>query len=253
MHEIEMQTMSAEFLRCWQDAGIHLDRQVEGGIQSWLRAHPYPPFLEHLSFRLGNQLFFVRVEDIDRKIRGPGGMQGLFAVSEGMHGQPCILPMKKRILSKGWAAVHREWGLIDAKTGRPIDPVRMVTDEKIEMTRWEIHDMAVQVVRQDLERRGYQLMSWQSNPDVDPSLWFVGDTGGPEWVVVRAVVHPRQTATLPKNLADIAANVSRESSTGHFAPVSISSDSDPSFPLWRGYGMYVGYEGLKKVMGDGGV
>jgi hypothetical protein len=29
-------------------------------------------------------------------------------------------------------------------------------------------------------------MSWQGNPSVDPSIWFVGDSG-PEWVVVRAV------------------------------------------------------------------
>ena len=66
MYEIEMQEMSEAFLPCWKAAGIHLSKQVDGGIQSWLRAHPYPPFLEHLSFRLGNQLFFVRVEDVDR-------------------------------------------------------------------------------------------------------------------------------------------------------------------------------------------
>lgn len=61
MHNIEMQEMSPDFLKCWQAAGMHLDKQVQGGIKSWLRAHPYPPVLEHLSFRLGNQLFFVRV------------------------------------------------------------------------------------------------------------------------------------------------------------------------------------------------
>lgn len=75
MHNIEMQEMSPEFLKCWQAAGMHLDKQVQGGIKTWLRAHPYPPALKHFSFRLGNQLFFVRVEDVDGKVEGPGGMR----------------------------------------------------------------------------------------------------------------------------------------------------------------------------------
>lgn len=54
MKTIEMHEMSAPFFECWKAAGIHLNQQVEGGIPSWLRAHPYPPFFEHLSFRLGN-------------------------------------------------------------------------------------------------------------------------------------------------------------------------------------------------------
>ena len=61
MYEIETLEMSDAFLPIWRAAGFHLNKQVDGGIQSWLRAHPYPPFLEQLSFRLGNQLFFIRV------------------------------------------------------------------------------------------------------------------------------------------------------------------------------------------------
>lgn len=41
MYEIDMQEMSSDFFQCWQSAGIHLGKQVDGGIQSWLRAHPY--------------------------------------------------------------------------------------------------------------------------------------------------------------------------------------------------------------------
>lgn len=134
MHEIEMQEMSREFLKCWQSAGIHLNNQVQGGIQSWLRAHPYPPFLEHLSFRLGNQLFFVRIEDVDAKIQGPGSLRGLFAVSDVNHGHACLLPMKKNFFGGGWVPDRSGWGLIDAKTKKPINPISLVTDEIIEMT-----------------------------------------------------------------------------------------------------------------------
>lgn len=41
MYDIEMQEMSQEYFKCWQAAGIHLSKQADGGIQSWLRAHPY--------------------------------------------------------------------------------------------------------------------------------------------------------------------------------------------------------------------
>jgi len=41
---------------------MYLSDPVDGGIQSWLRARPYPSFLGHLSCRLGNQLFYDRQE-----------------------------------------------------------------------------------------------------------------------------------------------------------------------------------------------
>ena len=103
MYEIEMQEMSREFFPIWQAAGEHLDAQVDGGIQSWLRAHPYPPVLEHLSFRLGNQLFFIQVEDAEGRIKGPGSRRGLLAVARGTNGHACALPMRKRMLRSSWA------------------------------------------------------------------------------------------------------------------------------------------------------
>lgn len=75
MHEIETHEIFEAFFPCWKAVRIHLSKQVDSGIQTWLRGHPNPPFLEHLSFRLGNQLFFVRVEDIDQKVKGPGNSQ----------------------------------------------------------------------------------------------------------------------------------------------------------------------------------
>ena len=95
--------------------------------------------------------------------------------------------MKKKFLGGSWVAERSGWGLVDARTGALVDPAHLVTDEKIEMTEWELQDFAVQVVRTQLEKEVCQLMSWQGNPDVDPAIWFVGESKGPEWVVVRAV------------------------------------------------------------------
>lgn len=251
MYDIEMHEVSPEFEKCWQAAGSHLDSQVQDGLQAWLRAHLTPPFLEHLSFRLGNQLFFIRIEDVDGLLMTPGSLGGLLAIAEGCEGSACLLPMKKKRFGGGWSPALPGWGLIDAQTREPINPITLVTDEKIEITAWEVHDFAVQVVRDQLLKEGYKLMSWQGNPNVDPAIWFVGDSKGPEWVVVRAVRYPETDAKRPPNWVDIASSAARLSEIGHFASVALVSvdqkfdtDVEDPAPLWRGYGAYIRYNGL---------
>lgn len=252
MYDIQMRAMSEDFFRCWQSAGRHLNAQVQDGIQSWLRAHPNPPFLEHLSFRLGNQLFFVRIVDVSGKVKGPGRLRGLFMVADRTNGRACLLPMKRISRTGKWEPVHPGWGLIDARTNAPVDPVALVNDELIEMTRWELHDMAVEIVRGQLEQQGYELMSWQGNPDVDPSLWFIGESDGPEWVVVRSIGFPEKHATRPDNWEEITSQCAHTSRIGHFASVLLTStDQDPESadrtprPIWRGHAIEVQYNGLE--------
>jgi hypothetical protein len=252
MFNIEMQEMTPEFLKCWKAAGIHIDQQVQGGMQSWLRCHPYPPFLEHLSFRLGNQVFFVRVEDSDERIDGPGGLNGLLMIADECKGHACVMPMKKKFLGGSWVTERGGWGLVDARTGAVVDPLQLVSDEKIEMTDWELQDFAVQVVKTQLEKDGFESMSWQGNPGVDPAIWFVGGSKGPEWVVVRAVRYPEKEAAKPKNWAAIAEGCARQSKIGHFAQVAFASIDQPfesegerPAPLWRGHGVHARYTGLE--------
>ena len=254
MYDIEMQEATPDFAKMWQAAGLHLDKQVQGGMQSWLRADLNPPFLEHLSFRLGNQLFFVRVVDVDGKVEGPAGIRGLMTIADRCKGHACLMPMKKKLLG-GWTPDAPGWGLTDARSNRPVDPVSLVTDELIEMTDWELQDFGVQVVRGYLENQGHQLMSWQGNPEVDPSIWFVGESGGPEWVVVRTVRYPDSQATRPGNWDAIADGCAKQSRIGHFATVALASMDDPfdpdaksngnHIPLYRGHGMHVRFTGLE--------
>jgi len=206
----------------------------------WLRSHPNPPVLEHLSFRVGNQLFFVHVVDIDRKVHGPGTIHGLKSVADGNNGHACILLMKKDLIGN-WAAVGGNEGLFDIDSQEPIDPFSLITEEKIEMSSWEIHDMGVQVVRDYIQKQGFELMSWQSNPQVDPAIWFVGESKGPEYIVVRAAHHERPER--PENWNDISMGCSRMSKIGHFASVGLISARN--LPLWRGGGMMISFHGLE--------
>ena len=249
MHDIEMHRVSDEFARCWQAAGRHVQTRAQGPLHSWLKANLNPPFLEHLSFRLGNQLFFIRIEDVGGRLEIPGSRKGLLAVADGCKGHACLMPM--RYQAGGWISDAPGWGLIDARTSRPVDPANEITDEQIEMTDWELQDFAVQIVRQTLEKDGRTLMSWQGNPAVNPSIWFVGENGL-EWVVVRAVRYPKSQAEPPADWEQIASRCAAMSKTGHFASVSVANAEDtldpsgriPPEPLWRGHAMIVQFEGL---------
>ncbi len=216
---------------------------------AWLKSYPYPPFLEHLSFRFGNQLFFVRVEDEENHVSGPSSREGLKYIASENDGHACLLTMKN-IAGVGWTSALPGWGLIDIESGESINPVLAVTDEKIEMTSWELQDMGVQVVRDFLDNQGYELMSWQGNPNVDPSIWFVGESGGPEWVVVRVTKYPSNRALRPENWDSIAASCSKMSSVGHLASFALMWADQPSggecsISLPRGEGMIVSFRGLE--------
>ena len=206
MHDIEMHRVSEEFARRWQAAGRHIQTQVQGPLHSWLKVNLNPPFLEHFSFRLGNQLFFIRIEDLDGKLEVPGSRNGLQTIAEGCRGHACLMPMRYR--AGLWAPDAPGWGLLDAQKGTSIEPVALVSDERIEMTDWELQDFAIQIVRDHLEKAGRKLMSWTSHPEVNPSIWFVGDNG-PEWIVVRAVRYPKKEAHPPAKWQQIAERCAR--------------------------------------------
>ena len=250
MYDIEMHDVTEEFSRCWQAAGTHLQARVQDGALCWLKATLTPPFLEHLSFRMGNQLYFIRVEDVDGNVEGPGNASGFRVIARGCNGFPCRMPMYR--IGSEWKPAVPGWGLIHAETDRPIDPFALISDEKIAMTDWEVHDFSVQVVRDYIVKKlGRELMSSQGNPQVDPSIWFIG-SHGPEWVVVRSVRYPGREATIPANITDIAANCARLSVIGHFASIAVANSEDtfepsgkiPTLPLWRDHGMIVSFDGL---------
>jgi hypothetical protein len=251
MHNVHMAEVSQEFAKCWQSAGIHIQNQAQNALSSWLRSNLTPPFLEHLSFRMGNQLFFIQIEDADGELQTPGSLEGLMTIANGCKGHACLMPM--RLKGGNWEPALSGWGLIDAMTKKEINPVALISEDLIEITDWELQDFAVQIVRDKLKDDGRELMSWQGNPGVNPSIWFVGDSG-PEWVVVRAVRYPKKQAEMPSNIQQM---IDGMGSNGNFASVSVANANDsfdPSaevngsfLPLYRGHPNFVSYAGLKKL------
>ena len=228
----------------WQAAGRHIQSFFQDGLQSWLKVEPHPPFLEHLSFRIGNQVFFVRLEDVEDRQETPGNREGLLRVAEGWRGFPCLMPMRRTLT--GWKSELGGWGLIDLRNAQLVDPFSLVSDELIEVTDWELLDFAVLVVKQWLQGNGFEIMSTHSNPEVDPNIWFVGDNG-PEWVIVRAARFPEKVARIPSNVEAIATQCEALSTLGNFASVAFALADNLESPIWRGHAADVQFDGIERV------
>lgn len=244
MYDINMGEVSEEFQLCWSAAGQHLDSR--SGSIVWLRAHLHPPMVEHMSFRLGNQIFFIQLYDVEGFLSTPNNnVDGLVGHAELCNAIPCLLPMKK--IGNEWHVENNGWGLINPISQQIISPEELITDEVIEMSDWEIQDMAVTIIKNKLEESGKRIMSWQSDPLVYPSLWYEGDTG-PEYVVVGSARRPIREAKLPLNIENIKASSAKMSGKGYFVSVVLAAHDDPFdpnaeengnfLPLIRGLGMF---------------
>lgn len=252
-YKIEMREPNDDFIICWQSAGRHLVRQIDTGTLKFFRAHLNPPILEHLSFILGNHIYFVCVVDEEGLVSSPTGPEQCLYAAEMAKGQPCLMPMKKT--TNGWMPVYAGWGLIDIKSGSLVDPVANITEEKIEISDWELMDFAIQYIVADIEKNGGEIMSTNSNPEVNPSIFFVNEEEQVCFVQVFAGRHPKEplidtdlASNLKNNLTPVHAQI------GYTACVTVASaydafdpDADEGFPLFRGDPYYVKFHGLQRI------
>jgi hypothetical protein len=219
-YEIRPFELTPEFEECWRSAGSHLSLRVRDAGASWLRAD-LPPFREHFSFALGNQLFFVQIKDVDHPANGWVQDGCLQAIVKEANGIGCLMPMRK--IDGDWKAVERGWGLIEFRSKQPISPFDLATDEPIEMTAWEIHDVGIQAVRHHLSATGWTIASWQSDLNVDPSL-FAGKDGQFCGFVVRTSEVGVEAGNRPNNAGRIAEQLRARGWGAKFVGMKITAD-----------------------------
>lgn len=247
-YAIPMNEVTDDFVRCWQSAGQHLQSQIEHGTLNFFRANLTPPFLEHLSFRLGNQIFFLHVTDDEGQLEKPSTVEATLTASEMGKGIPCLMVMQRT--TSGWEPKHGGWGLTHAITGETVSPLDLVSDELIEMSDWELQDFAIQIVRDHLDKEGYVIDSTASDPNIDPQIWFKDAEDRLCYVVVRGARYPEKETSLPHNIEGIMNYCRQKTEHGFFGSVRVANANeafDPDgggMPLWRGHQLMVGFDGL---------
>jgi hypothetical protein len=113
---------SPGFQNAWRAAGSHIQERGQGTI-NWIRASLDLPMLEHLSFRVGNQLFFIFVEAEEFIFEESRSL--FLEVANEATAIPCIMPMLKQL--SDYTTAHNGWGLIHAESKEEINPLELVT------------------------------------------------------------------------------------------------------------------------------
>lgn len=246
VYEIKQEPAGRVFRAAWRAAGQHLNLLGKQKLR-WLRAELTPPLAEHLSFAFGNQLFFVflQVEGAE----SPSSEALFLRSASEASAIPAVLSM---ILDAAGNFRPRldGWGLRRLGTNERLVPEAMADDAILDMSSWELHDFAVQVVANQLAGDGIRVLSKQSSPHIDPSIWYE-DESGLGFVVVRAARYPSRGAPRPKTAQAIAAACASRSSKSMFASVATASAELPfgeSSLLPRGHGMFVRYTGLEPLV-----
>lgn len=253
MYPVEQRAPSQAFIEAWSFAGRDLSAQGQGSLH-WIRDHLYPPLVDHLSFRIGNQVFCVLINvtsDGGRSV-GRGEEERLSAFCALHRLNACRYDLRR---AQGGALekVGIDWNLVTLPGDAPINPIDLVTAEPILMSAWEIHDFGVQIVRRQLEE--CKVTSFQTMVDLDPSVWFEQE-GMLNWCVVRTVTYPALVAARPVNVEAIAKSCRPLSPRGYFASVALASIDDPylgadrSLPLYRGHGVNARFTGLEPLTAD---
>ena len=249
-HDIKVGEFSDEFLACHVDIFNKYNQLGQGYLQ-WIKFVSVPTPI-HLSFRFGNQVFFVHFQDINNELDAPGHMEGFLGICERYKCFACTLPIQKSL--KGWTMVNTGWGLVDAITNKVLDPFSLVSDEKIEMSEYEIHEIGVSHVHETfLEKTmGYKVTSWFKDLGIYPSVTFINDHGE-ECHVFVGVSHssePYKKIDIYLDLMEAA--LSRRPETKiYFARVHVVNSNDdfksPKMTLYRGHPTSCGMTHLQSI------
>jgi hypothetical protein len=232
VYDVDYSQPNKEFIECWKSAFDYLSQMIEGKPAGFLKSSIENPSTDHVSFGMGNQLFHVRFEDVDGEVFGPGNIDGLRVLSEKTGGHACILWMQKFInletKEEGWKPVHEGWALTRLGSVELIDPEDFVTDDKIEISDWELYDVALIYLIKQIEQRGMEVTSWLHwDADLVPSLWF-REGEQVEWAIVRATRYPEHGVPVPDDYDAVQAHLAEKGfPIGNFVSVSVASADDP--------------------------
>jgi TPR repeat protein len=206
----------------------------------------------HTSFRIGNQLFFAHFVDVDENMEVPGSVEGFISICEKFQCIACLLPVRKK--NNKWTIENLDWGLVDAKTKDPINPHYLVSDEKLVMSDYEIHQIGVEYVRDILLKRdlGYSIDGFIMDPDIRPSISFYKQ--GKLCSVLVKVSYDPNPVVRKEDFKDLLEELisTYPDITIYFAGVHLCGEEqvkkkDKFLPLYRGQGYITYYTRLETL------
>lgn len=261
MFEIDRPNPPKEFWQARQIAGCHLQECFKKFSQEnwhegffWVKAEPTYPSFDNLTFAYKNQIFSVLIDfvEITKKVLGKTTMRSLLPenvitrflkATEENNLVPCLFPVDANILQP---ITSTSWNLLHAKTKEWIKPENMATDERIPMSKWEINNFVIQIVRDHLTQQGNKILSFCDLVEIEPQIWFENKKGEQCWVLAKFVEKPEDN-DYHKWLGLEKCNKKLLDFDGFFAGVELRNATDFGDILYRGEGAHIKFKGLSLI------
>lgn len=222
MYYIDRPDPTEFFLNVRQMAGYWLQQELNKFSEKewhtgahWLKNDLTYPCFEHFSISYKNQIFCILIDIIDADTNVsflPSKTKELLI--ENCIENNCIPCLYKLLVKNPIKPIYNTirpissgWNLTNAITNEQVFPEKLVSNDKIEMSNWELRDFAIQCARTYIEKE-YQgkILSYQNILGIDPQLWFEDKFGKKNYVVVRSANYPQMHVDIPNDINSIVIN-----------------------------------------------
>ena len=223
----------------------------------WIKTELTYPSADHISFAYKSDIFsvFLDISDDLNKSFDERSKYRLLDFCQKNNLVPCVFKFEAREKQSNSFSKLNDlelvplslgWNLYHAETNQKIEPNVDASEELTPMSAWELNNFAIQVVRSDIEKHPYKLLSLCDLLNINPQIWFEDEKGNVNWVVVKYAPEDEfdfhKWIGLERNAKQLRAY------DGYFAGVDFwSHRSNSPTDLCRGDQMSAKYMGLQRV------
>lgn len=230
----------------------------------WIKAELTYPSFDNLTFAFKNSIFSVVIELIDKSGSSFTQQQKkrLLEACEENNLNACLFKIALREKSENLLEniindanleeyelmpLQEGWNLYNPLNNNSINPHIISTNELTKMSYWELSNFAIQIVRNDIEKEGNEVLSFCDLTEINPQIWIKDKKGNVSWIIVKHI--------LTDNDLDYRNWVGLEEKSsqlllfdGFFASVQImSSKTNSMTELFRGDPMIINYKGIERI------
>jgi hypothetical protein len=244
LHIVDRPEPGEEYKRAWLSTGMYLEslfkrynrylKDKHTGF-CWLRAEPVSPTFDSMNFRFKNQVYSVLINLVS------DGHSYLSKRQKDTQIEVCnandMIPCLFTVSLEDMRPVEPGWNLRHTVTKAIVDPKKMSTDAPRPVSEWELANWGISFVKDDLEQKGYKVLSFTDAPGIFPQMWFEDSQGRRSWVQV--VVNESEK---PPDYSDSPL----ENYPGYLAIVSLTPlGGDPV--IFRSRPADIEFEGLERI------
>lgn len=246
-----------KYLEAFVSMGQHLEQRMNEHPQAgfrWLKTKPSRPAFADIIFALGNKIFAVIAASVTMErahfwskphgnISIPTEQQNLLVEECAKYGLvPAVFPL----YMDGMRPLSTGWNLFALPSMTAFDPIQAAEGAApAPMSEWELSNFRVNIVLEDLERRGLNILSYQDIPGIYPHIWFEDKEGVRSWIAVVGV-DGIQDKNIPTEVRNMQERIPARY-IGHVARVGVCSAASMNPTPLRGEGMMVAYKGLERL------